>query len=80
MAEETYGNSISVAEHTVMQILALVRNFIPSHEWIAKGGWNIADSASRAYDLEGLDVGIIAAGRIGLARCTPRRTTCSTRP
>jgi len=67
VAEETYSNSISVAEHTVMQILALVRNFLPSHEWITKGGWNIADSASRAYDLEGLDVGIIASGRIGLA-------------
>ncbi|MGH9205249.1 MAG: NAD-dependent formate dehydrogenase, partial [Acidimicrobiales bacterium] len=31
VAEETYSNSISVAEHAVMQILALVRNFVPSH-------------------------------------------------
>jgi formate dehydrogenase len=67
VAEETYSNSISVAEHTVMQILALVRNFVPSHEWIVNGGWNIADAASRSYDLEGMDVGIMAAGRIGLA-------------
>jgi formate dehydrogenase len=50
-----------------MQILALVRNFLPSHDWVVKGGWNIADSVSRAYDLEGMDVGIIASGRIGLA-------------
>jgi formate dehydrogenase len=63
----TFCNSISVAEHAVMQILALVRDFLPSHEWITKGGWNIADSVSRAYDLEGMDVGILAAGRIGLA-------------
>ncbi|WP_407688905.1 NAD-dependent formate dehydrogenase [Mycobacterium sp. HUMS_1102779] len=67
VAEVTYSNSISVAEHTVMQILALVRNFLPSHRWAVEGGWNIADCAQRAYDLEGMDVGLIAAGRIGRA-------------
>jgi formate dehydrogenase len=67
VAEVTYSNSISVAEHTVMQILALVRNFVPSHRWAAEGGWNIADCVERAYDLEGMDVGLIAAGRIGRA-------------
>jgi formate dehydrogenase len=67
VAEVTYCNSISVAEHAVMQILALVRNFVPSHDWITKGGWNIADSVERAYDLEGMDVGVLAAGRIGQA-------------
>jgi formate dehydrogenase len=67
VAEVTFCNSISVAEHAVMQILALVRDFLPSHEWVTNGGWNIADSVQRAYDLEGMDVGILAAGRIGLA-------------
>jgi formate dehydrogenase len=67
VAEETYSNSISVAEHTVMQILTLVHNFVPSHRWVEEGGWNIADSVARAYDIEGMDVGIIAAGRIGQA-------------
>lgn len=67
VAEETYSNSISVAEHTVMQILALVRNFVPAHRWAATGGWNIADCVARAYDIEGMDVGVIAAGRIGRA-------------
>ncbi len=67
VAEVTFCNSISVAEHAVMQILALVRDFLPSHDWITKGGWNIADSVERAYDLEGMDVGVLAAGRIGLA-------------
>jgi formate dehydrogenase len=68
VAEVTYCNSISVSEHAVMQILALVRNFLPSHDWAtAKRGWNIADSVSRAYDLEGMDVGVVASGRIGLA-------------
>ncbi|ADG98342.1 D-isomer specific 2-hydroxyacid dehydrogenase NAD-binding protein [Segniliparus rotundus DSM 44985] len=68
VAEATWSNSISVAEHTVMQVLALVRNYLPSHEWVTtKKGWNIADSVSRAYDLEGLTAGVIAAGRIGQA-------------
>jgi formate dehydrogenase len=68
VAEVTWCNSISVAEHAVMQILALVRNFLPSHEWVTtRAGWNIADSVERAYDLEGMNVGVLAAGRIGLA-------------
>jgi formate dehydrogenase len=67
VAEVTYSNSISVAEHAVMQILALVRNYLPANRWVREGGWNIADSVERAYDLEGMDVGVVAAGRIGLA-------------
>jgi formate dehydrogenase len=67
VTEVTYCNSISVAEHVVMQILGLVRNYIPSHMQIINGGWNIADCVSRAYDVEGMHVGTVAAGRIGLA-------------
>ncbi len=67
VAEETYSNSISVSEHAVMMILALVRNYLPAHEWVLKGGWNIADCAQRSYDLEGMHVGSVAGGRIGLA-------------
>jgi formate dehydrogenase len=67
VAEVTYCNSISVAEHVVMMILALVRNYIPSYQWVIDGGWNIADCVSRAYDLEGMHVGTVAAGRIGTA-------------
>jgi formate dehydrogenase len=67
VAEVTYSNSISVAEHVVMMILALVRNYIPSYQWVVDGGWNIADCAERSYDLEGMQVGTVAAGRIGSA-------------
>ena len=63
----TYCNSISVAEHVVMMILGLVRNYIPSYRWVIDGGWNIADCAAREYDLEGMQVGTVAAGRIGSA-------------
>ncbi|HVZ13562.1 MAG TPA: NAD-dependent formate dehydrogenase [Bauldia sp.] len=67
VAEVTYCNSISVAEHVVMMILGLVRNYIPSYQWVVKGGWNIADCVARSYDVEGMSVGTVAAGRIGLA-------------
>ncbi|MEM7120241.1 MAG: NAD-dependent formate dehydrogenase [Pseudomonadota bacterium] len=67
VAEVTFSNSISVSEHVVMQILSLVRNYIPSYQWVTKGGWNIADCVARSYDLEGMHVGTVAAGRIGLA-------------
>jgi formate dehydrogenase len=67
VAEVTYCNSISVAEHVVMMILALVRNYIPSYQWVVKGGWNIADCVARSYDVEGMSVGTVGAGRIGLA-------------
>jgi len=67
VAEITYCNSISVAEHVVMMILSLVRNYIPSYQWVVKGGWNIADCVARSYDLECMEVGTVAAGRIGLA-------------
>jgi formate dehydrogenase len=67
VAEVTYSNSISVSEHVVMMILALVRNYIPSYQWVVNGGWNIADCVSRSYDLEGMVVGTVGAGRIGTA-------------
>lgn len=67
VAEVTYCNSISVAEHVVMMILSQVRNYLPSYQTVLEGGWNIADCAQRSYDLEGVAVGTVAAGRIGLA-------------
>jgi formate dehydrogenase len=67
VAEVTYSNSISVAEHVVMMILSLVRNYLPSYGWVLRGGWNIADCVERSYDLEGMVVGTVAAGRIGEA-------------
>ncbi len=67
VAEVTFCNSISVAEYIVLMILSLVKDYIPSYNWVVKKGWNIADCVQRSYDLEGMDVGSIAAGHIGLA-------------
>ena len=67
VAEVTYSNSISVSEHVLMLILSLVRNYIPSYQTVVNKGWNIADCVERSYDLEGMAVGTVAAGRIGTA-------------
>jgi formate dehydrogenase len=67
VTEVTYCNSISVAEHVVMLILVLVRDYLPAHAIAEGGGWDIADAVSRSYDLEGMQVGTVGAGRIGSA-------------
>jgi len=65
VAEVTGSNVVSVAEHVVMQILALVRNFVPGYQQVVSGKWDIAGVADNAYDLEGRAVGTVGAGRIG---------------
>jgi formate dehydrogenase len=65
VAEITGSNVVSVAEHVVMQILALVRNFIPSYQEVVRGGWDIGTIAARSHDLENKTVGIVGMGRIG---------------
>jgi formate dehydrogenase len=67
VAEVTYCNSISVAEHVVMMILSLARNYLQSWDLVKAGGWNIADCAARSYDIEGMHIGTVGAGRIGSA-------------
>ncbi len=66
VVEVTYCNSRSVAEHIVMMILSLVRDYHNQHAIVKKGGWNIADAVQRSYDVEGMHIGTVAAGRIGL--------------
>jgi len=67
VVEVTYCNSISVSEHIVMMILAMVRDYHNQHAIAKSGGWNIADAVQRSYDVEGMHIGTVAAGRIGLA-------------
>jgi formate dehydrogenase len=62
----TYCICSSVAEHIVMMILSLVRDYHNQHAIVKDGGWNIADAVQRSYDVEGMHVGTVAAGRIGL--------------
>ena len=65
VVEVTYCNSRSVAEHIVMMILSMVRDYHTQHKIVNEGGWDIADAVKRSYDVEGMHVGTIAAGRIG---------------
>jgi len=65
VAEVTGSNVVSVAEHVVMTILVLVRNFVPAHEQIQAGGWEVAAVAKNEFDLENKVVGTVAVGRIG---------------
>ncbi len=81
VAEVSYSNSISVSEHVVMMILALVRNYIPSHQWVLDGGWNIADCVSRSYDLEGSRSAFTTPTGTGCRRRSRRSSASpSTRP
>lgn len=63
VAEVSGSNVVSVAEHVMMNILLLVRNFVPAHEMIERGDWTVSDVARNAFDLEGKVVGTIGAGR-----------------
>ena len=65
VAEITGSNVVSVAEHVVMQILTLVRNYIPAYYEILEGGWDIGKVAAKSHDLEDKVVGILGMGRIG---------------
>lgn len=65
VAEVTGSNVVSVAEHVVMTMLALVRNFVPGHEQAISGGWDIAAIAKDEYDLEDKVIATVGAGRIG---------------
>ena len=66
VAEVTGSNVVSVAEHVIMTILVLVRNFVPAHEQACYSKeWDIAGIAKQEYDLEDKVVATVGAGRIG---------------
>lgn len=48
-----------------MTILVLVRNFVPAHEQIQAGNWDVAEVAKGEYDLENKVVATVGVGRIG---------------
>jgi formate dehydrogenase len=65
VAEITGSNVVSVAEHVVMQMLTLVRNYIPAYQEVIDGGWDIGKIAAKSHDIEGMTIGIVGMGRIG---------------
>jgi phosphoglycerate dehydrogenase-like enzyme len=60
------ANSVAVAEHTLMLMLAVARRLIWQHQNVAGGRWrgnNFQDK--HVYELEGKTLGIIGLGTIG---------------
>lgn len=65
VTEVTGSNVVSVAEHVLMTMLDLVRNFVPAHEQVKEGSWDIAGAAKDEYDIEDKVIAVVGAGRIG---------------
>jgi formate dehydrogenase len=47
--------------------IVISQPFWPAYQWVIDGGWNITDCVSRFYDLEGMELETVGAGRIGSA-------------
>ena len=67
VAEIIHSSVVSNAEYAVMLILSLVHNVAVPRAPDSRQPENIADYAQRAYDLEGMHVGIVGVGPVGLA-------------
>ena len=67
VAEIIHSCTVSAAEYAVMLILSLVHNAAPLLVPDSRQLQYIADYAQRAYDLEGMRVGVLGAGRVGFA-------------
>lgn len=65
VAEVTGSNVVSVAEHVIMTILVLIRNYNGGHKQAVNGEWDIAGVAKNEYDLEDKVISTVGAGRIG---------------
>jgi formate dehydrogenase len=65
VAEITYSDSVSAAEYAVLLVLSLVHNV--GCALLPGTSYTMAEQATRAYDLEGMHVGSVGAGRTGFA-------------
>ncbi|MGH7374706.1 MAG: 2-hydroxyacid dehydrogenase [Candidatus Rokuibacteriota bacterium] len=60
------SNSVAVAEHTLMLMLAVYRKLSWHHANVVTGKWRVGDfSSHRLYELEGKTLGIVGLGTIG---------------
>jgi len=60
------ANSVAVAEHAVMLMLAVLKKLVYHHLNVVSGTWRASDfNAIRTYELEGKRLGIIGLGNIG---------------
>ena len=60
------ANSISVAEHTLMLMLAVAKKLAWQHNNVVAGKWRVGDfSETRLYELAAKTLGIVGLGNIG---------------
>ena len=68
------ANSVAVAEHTLMLILAVHKRLASHHNNVVAGKWRVGDLGEhRVYELAGKTLGIVGLGTIGkkVARRAP---------
>jgi phosphoglycerate dehydrogenase-like enzyme len=60
------ANSIAVAEHTIMLMLAVAKKVVWHHNNVVAGKWRVGDFATaRLWELHGKTLGIVGLGNIG---------------
>jgi len=60
------ANSVAVAEHTLMLILAVAKKLVWQHNHVVAGRWRVGDfNQTRLYEVEGKTLGIVGLGNIG---------------
>ncbi len=60
------ANSVAVAEHAVMLMLAVMKRLVRNHIDVTAGKWRTAEfAATRLYEVEGKRLGIVGLGNIG---------------
>ena len=60
------ANSVAVAEHAIMLMLAVLKKLVYHHLNVTSGTWRAADfAAQRTYEVEGKRLGIVGLGNIG---------------
>ena len=60
------SNSVAVAEHTMMLILAVYKQVVRDHNNVVNGKWRVGDFAElRIYELAGKTLGLVGLGTIG---------------
>ena len=65
VVEVTGSNQVSTAEHAVLTIILLLRNFQEGNRQARSGEWDLPKVGNRAYDVENKTIGIMGYGLIG---------------
>ena len=65
VVEVTGSNTVSVAEHAVMDLIIVLRNFMEGHRQSVEGEWDLSKVGNQARELQNKTIGIFGFGRIG---------------